>query len=115
MTFISVTILVLAFYTNGCAGDILLTQTPAVVMVQSGESATISCKASRAIDNDLAWYHQKPGEAPKFIIDLNTGFTSGRYQGSGSDNDYTLTISGVQAEDAGDYYCQQHEATPFTQ
>uniref|UniRef100_A0A8C7VLA4 Ig-like domain-containing protein n=1 Tax=Oncorhynchus mykiss TaxID=8022 RepID=A0A8C7VLA4_ONCMY len=98
-----------------CAGDILLTQTPAVVVVQSGESATISCKASSPIDGDLAWYHQKPGEAPKFIIDFNTGLTSGRYQGTGYDMDFTLTISGVQAEDAGDYYCQQHEAAPFTQ
>ena len=100
---------------SGCAGDILMTQSPAAVSVQSGGSATLSCKASSNIDDDLAWYHQKPGQAPKFIINFASTFTSGRYHGTGYDIDFTLTINNVQAEDAGDYYCQQHEAPPFTQ
>ncbi|KAF7651602.1 hypothetical protein LDENG_00108510 [Lucifuga dentata] len=91
-----------------------MTQTLESLSVQQGDSATISCKASSAIDDDLAWYHQKPGGAPKFIINFNAGMTSGRYKGSGYDYDLHLTISNVQAEDAGVYYCQQHEATPYT-
>ncbi|KAF7647411.1 hypothetical protein LDENG_00172070 [Lucifuga dentata] len=94
-----------------------MTQTPESLSVQQGDSATISCKASSAIsaiDDDLAWYHQKAGGAPKFIIDFNASMTSGRYKGSGYDYDLHLTISNVQAEDARVYYCQQHEATPYT-
>uniref|UniRef100_A0A673C7P3 Immunoglobulin kappa variable 4-1 n=1 Tax=Sphaeramia orbicularis TaxID=375764 RepID=A0A673C7P3_9TELE len=114
MSSICICILALTLCITVCRGDIVLTQTPESISVQLGGSATIRCKASSAISNELAWYHQKPGQAPKFIINFYSGMSSGRYQGSGYDYDLSLTISNIQAEDAGVYYCQQHKAFPRT-
>uniref|UniRef100_A0A8C8EY72 Ig-like domain-containing protein n=1 Tax=Oncorhynchus tshawytscha TaxID=74940 RepID=A0A8C8EY72_ONCTS len=101
-------------------GQYTLTQTPAVKAVGTGEKVNIGCKLSSGIyGNYLAWYLQRPGEAPKLLIyqinNMLTG-TPSRFSGSGSGSDFTLTISGVQAEDAGDYYCQSyHSGDVFTQ
>uniref|UniRef100_A0A8K9V6Z4 Ig-like domain-containing protein n=1 Tax=Oncorhynchus mykiss TaxID=8022 RepID=A0A8K9V6Z4_ONCMY len=99
----------------------IVTQTPAVEAVLPGQSVSLNCKTSSNVynNNHLAWYQHKPGGAPKLLIywarTLQSGIPS-RFSGSGSGSDFTLTISGVQAEDAGDYYCQSyHSGRALTQ
>ena len=94
-------------------GQFTVTQ-PAAVTSALGGSTTISCRTSQSVyyANSyyrLAWYQQRDGETPKLLIYYATTRASGtpdRFTGSGSNSDFTLTISGVQAEDAAVYYCQ---------
>ncbi|KAG5842523.1 hypothetical protein ANANG_G00178530, partial [Anguilla anguilla] len=113
-------LVMLGLFAQGSMADIVLTQDPAAQSVQLGETVSISCTASRSVyyssvsKNLLSWYLQKPGQAPKLLIYYGTGRPSGipdRFSGSGSGTQYTLKITGVQAEDAGDYYCQQGLST----
>ncbi|KAG5285304.1 hypothetical protein AALO_G00001900, partial [Alosa alosa] len=97
------------------SGDKILTQSPTSKSVQPGETVSIRCTASESISNYLNWYSQKPGEAPKLLISYATSRQSGvpgRFSGSGSDTQFTLTISRIQPEDAADYYCGQSAYIP---
>uniref|UniRef100_A0A8C8DEY2 Ig-like domain-containing protein n=1 Tax=Oryzias sinensis TaxID=183150 RepID=A0A8C8DEY2_9TELE len=72
---------------------------------------SISCRTSHSVDGAcFSWYQQKDGETPKLLIYSISSRQSGtptRFTGSGTYNgqDFTLTISGIQAEDAAVYYC----------
>nr|AFJ05594.1 immmunoglobulin light chain [Epinephelus coioides] len=106
-------------FTQGSVGqNVVLTQ-PAAKSVQLGQTVSIDCKANPKVAHYsgsqyyLAWYQQKTGEAPELLMYLTTTRFSGiasRFSGSGAANgvDFTLTISGVQAEDAALYYCQSY-------
>ncbi|CAM4550950.1 unnamed protein product [Lepidochelys olivacea] len=99
------------------SGQIVITQTPASETVLPEETVTIQCKASSSMSDDMSLYQFKLGQNPKLLIhDANSRFTGvpDRFSGSYSGTDFTFTISGVQAEDGGDYYCGQDYSRPLT-
>lgn len=96
-----------------------VTQAPASKSVGLGDRVSLSCTASAGVDDYLSWYLLKPGQPPKLLFyqisSRQTG-TPSHFSSSGSQPDFTLTISGVQAEDVGDYYCMGvYEGPVFTQ
>ncbi|KAL7382803.1 hypothetical protein ABVT39_027872 [Epinephelus coioides] len=93
-------------------GQVTVTQ-PGAVSSALGGSVTISCRTSQRVyvGSYLHWYQQRDGESPKLLIYVTSNRASGipgRFSGSGSNSDFTLTISGVQAKDAAVYYCQSY-------
>ncbi|KAF0876715.1 KV401 protein, partial [Crocuta crocuta] len=105
----------------GVSGDIEMTQSPSSESRSMGESITINHKSSQNFlyssdqKTNLAWYQQKPGQAPQLLI--SWAFTQApgvpdRFSGSGSQTDFTLTINNIQAEDVATYYCQQYYSSP---
>ncbi|CAI5691969.1 unnamed protein product [Oreochromis niloticus] len=94
-------------------GQITVTQ-PGAVSSAVGGTVNIKCRTSQDVHVSsnyhlLAWYQQRDGTPPKRLIYYASTRVSGipaRFTGSGSNSDFTLTISGVQAEDAAVYYCQ---------
>ncbi|KAG8514646.1 Immunoglobulin kappa variable 2-29 [Galemys pyrenaicus] len=112
----------LMLWIPGSSVAVVLTQTPLSLTVAPGEQASISCRASESLEDSdgdtlLYWYQQKPGQSPRLLIYLVSNRASGvpdRFSGSGSDTDFTLKISRVEAEDAGVYYCFQGLYDPPT-
>uniref|UniRef100_A0A669E992 Ig-like domain-containing protein n=1 Tax=Oreochromis niloticus TaxID=8128 RepID=A0A669E992_ORENI len=115
MTLICVLIwtLLCCCFTGKSRGQITVTQ-PGAVSSAVGGSVSIKCRTSQNVNvwnnkHLLAWYQQKDRASPKLLIYQSSTRASGisvRFRGSGSNSDFTLTISGVQAEDAAVYYCQ---------
>ncbi|XP_064024939.1 immunoglobulin lambda-1 light chain-like [Pogoniulus pusillus] len=86
---------------------------PASVSASPGETVQISCSGSS--NGYYGWYQQKvPGTAPATVIYTNTNRPSGipsRFSGSKSGSTGILTITEVQAEDEGVYYCGGYDSS----
>uniref|UniRef100_H2L5U5 Ig-like domain-containing protein n=1 Tax=Oryzias latipes TaxID=8090 RepID=H2L5U5_ORYLA len=100
---------------TSCSSNLVTVTQPGAVSSAVGGNVSISCRTSRDVyvnwqrRHFLSWYQQRDGESPKLLIYSASTRQSGipsRFTGSGSNSDFTLTISGIQAEDAAVYYCQ---------
>ncbi|XP_074065569.1 uncharacterized protein LOC141504433 [Macrotis lagotis] len=110
-------LLCLLLWISGSRGAIVVTQSPDILSESPGQRVTITCKTSSSVSNELGWYQHKPGEVPKLLIYQSTKLHDGVpswFSGSGSGTDFTFTISRVEAEDAGVYYCMQDAPWPLT-
>ncbi|KAK7168397.1 hypothetical protein R3I94_002457 [Phoxinus phoxinus] len=111
MALIIIFISMLAVFYQECRGQVTITQTPSITAAQPGEDVRLNCKANRPVhlNDHIAWYFRRFGKAHKLLVFRATHRFAGapaRFTGSGHGADFTLTISGVQSEDAGHYFCQ---------
>ncbi|CAK6440022.1 unnamed protein product [Pipistrellus nathusii] len=110
-----------------CTGSLsqpVLTQPPSL-SASPGATARLTCTLSSDISVDsysIYWHQQKPGSPPRYLLSYYSD--SSKHQGSGvpsrfsgskdaSANAGLLTISGLQAEDEADYYCQINYSNTF--
>uniref|UniRef100_UPI003A9A6707 C952 Light Chain n=1 Tax=Homo sapiens TaxID=9606 RepID=UPI003A9A6707 len=109
-------ILFLVATATGSWAQSVLTQPPSVSGAP-GQRVTISCTGSSSnigAGFDVHWYQQLPGTAPKLLIYGNNNRPSGvpdRFSGSKSATSASLAITGLQAEDEADYYCQSSDSS----
>ncbi|XP_006758068.1 PREDICTED: Ig kappa chain V-III region NG9, partial [Myotis davidii] len=97
---------------TGLCADPVLTQPPSA-SAAPGASAKLACTLSAEHSSfSVRWYQQRPGQAPRFIMYLqsNGSHTKGdgipdRFSGSSSGADRYLTISNLQSEDEAEYIC----------
>ncbi|XP_042193580.1 immunoglobulin lambda-1 light chain-like [Callorhinchus milii] len=97
---------------HGTAGAFTLTQPPSISS-SPGNTVKITCTMSGGSigSHFTSWYQQKPDGAPLFVLYEDSTRGPGipdRFTGSvdSRSNAMHLTISGVQPEDAADYYCK---------
>uniref|UniRef100_A0A3Q1MHM9 Immunoglobulin V-set domain-containing protein n=1 Tax=Bos taurus TaxID=9913 RepID=A0A3Q1MHM9_BOVIN len=78
--------------------DLQMIQSLSSLSASLGDRVSITCRASQSVRNNLQWYQEKPGKAPKFLIYDRTSVYTGvpsHFSGSGSGTDYTFTTSSL--------------------
>ncbi|KAJ8286183.1 hypothetical protein GJAV_G00035470 [Gymnothorax javanicus] len=108
------------------SGAIVLTQEPAILTVNEGDTASMDCNLGTGSDRYnfwiTSWYKQVPGGLPKFVLcyrdkdsspDYGAGFSSSRYTSNQrSRSEYQLIIKNVEVGDSAVYYCAMWDNYP---
>ncbi|XP_069476033.1 immunoglobulin lambda-like polypeptide 1 isoform X7 [Ambystoma mexicanum] len=109
--------LLLAILCTCAVAQISLTQEPSA-SVTPGQTVKLTCTRSGGSISSyyVHWYQKKPGAAPKLVMYQFSSRPSGvpsRFSGSydTTPNAAYLTVTGVQAEDEADYYCQSYDGS----
>ncbi|XP_034000192.1 immunoglobulin lambda-1 light chain-like isoform X2 [Trematomus bernacchii] len=99
---------------------IVLTQTPAVHTVSTGQEVVLNCNVERD-HNRVNWYKQVPGEAPQYVLTFyrtdssptfGSGFSSDRFNSKASSTiDYQFIIKQAEAGDSAQYYCEMWDGS----
>ena len=102
----------------GVDSQTVVTQEPSL-SVSPGGTVTLTCglsSGSVSTSTYPKWFQQTPGKAPRTLIYSTSHRPSGvpeHFSGSISGNKATLTITGAQPEDEGDYYCCLYYSGPY--
>ncbi|MEE6521712.1 hypothetical protein FKM82_020012, partial [Ascaphus truei] len=115
----AVLLLALTSYCSCSVAQFVVTQ-DASMSVSPGGDVRFSCSRSGGSvtgDNYPAWYQQKPGSVPKLIMqssgtgnhNVRPSGVPDRFSGLISGGSAVLSISRVQAEDEGNYYCALYD------
>lgn len=107
----SISVTQCVFIIPGSTGDIELTEFPTSLAMSLEQRATISFRASKSVIpygfSYMHWLQQKPAQSPKLFIHRGSN-TESEFPAtvirSGCEEDFTLIIYAVEADDASRYY-----------
>uniref|UniRef100_A0A8C0SJV5 Ig-like domain-containing protein n=1 Tax=Canis lupus familiaris TaxID=9615 RepID=A0A8C0SJV5_CANLF len=92
-------------------GEIVMTQSPDSLSLSQEKKVTITCWASQSVSSYLAWYQQKPGQAPKLLIYGASNRPLVSHPGSVAVGLGQTSASPSAAwKDVAVYYCQQYNS-----
>ncbi|XP_044186234.1 immunoglobulin lambda-1 light chain-like isoform X1 [Thunnus albacares] len=99
----------------------VVTQTPAVHTVSTGQEVVLNCNIQRDDGYYVSWYKQVPGKAPQYVLkfyhshsspSFGSGFSSDRFNSrSSSKIDYQFIIKRAEAGDTAVYYCETWDSS----